>query len=156
MALKIYIAYGTASDQVTALRLQALGAVNGLVVYVPPASTRHDAHGDLDPYSRQQFLDCDVVLGVVTTAPSQACRQELALGSQMKKRTIVLAAMAQASTLEAYFPGRVVLFDPADPTRAEQHIVRILRESDLQADAAKALLALGTIALGLLIFAPSE
>lgn len=40
VSLRIYIAYGTAADQVTALRLQALGAVNGLTVYVPPALTR--------------------------------------------------------------------------------------------------------------------
>jgi hypothetical protein len=37
--MKVFISYGDASDQVTALRLQALGAVNGLTVYVPPASS---------------------------------------------------------------------------------------------------------------------
>jgi hypothetical protein len=35
--MKVFISYGDASDQVTALGLQALGAVNGLTVYVPPA-----------------------------------------------------------------------------------------------------------------------
>ena len=35
--LKVYISYGTVQDQVTALRLQALAAVNGLSAYVPPA-----------------------------------------------------------------------------------------------------------------------
>ncbi len=38
--MKVFISYGAAADQVTALRLQALGAVNGLTVYVPPAHTR--------------------------------------------------------------------------------------------------------------------
>lgn len=34
--MKVFISYGDIADQVTALRLQALGAVNGLTVYVPP------------------------------------------------------------------------------------------------------------------------
>ena len=42
-AMKVFISYGSAADQVTALRLQALGAVNGLTVYVPPAYTRQRA-----------------------------------------------------------------------------------------------------------------
>lgn len=33
------------ADQVTALRLRALGAVNGPTVYVPPAYTRKDVSG---------------------------------------------------------------------------------------------------------------
>jgi hypothetical protein len=38
--MKVFISYGSAADQVTALRLQALANVNGLTVYVPPAYTR--------------------------------------------------------------------------------------------------------------------
>src|ERR1039457_4309990 len=34
--MKVFISYGATADQVTALRLQALGAVNGLTAYVPP------------------------------------------------------------------------------------------------------------------------
>ena len=35
--MKVFISYGSPADQVTALRLQALDAVKGLTVYVPPA-----------------------------------------------------------------------------------------------------------------------
>ncbi len=35
--MKVFISYGDTGDQVTALRLQALGAVHGLTLYVPPA-----------------------------------------------------------------------------------------------------------------------
>jgi hypothetical protein len=38
--MKVFISYGDTVDQVTALRLQAMGAVNGLTLYVPPAYTR--------------------------------------------------------------------------------------------------------------------
>ncbi len=37
--MNAFISYGEAADQVTALRLQAVGTVNGLTVYVPPAYT---------------------------------------------------------------------------------------------------------------------
>ena len=53
--MKVFISYGDASDQVTALRLWALGAVNGLTVYVPPAFTRQDAPTLLDP---EEWQDC--------------------------------------------------------------------------------------------------
>jgi hypothetical protein len=49
--MKVFISYGDAGDQVTALRLQALGAVNGLTVYVPPAHTRQGVAILLDPAS---------------------------------------------------------------------------------------------------------
>ena len=68
MSLQIYIAYGTAADQVTALRLQALGAVNGLAVYVPPASTRLEPTGQPDAQSEARLRESEVVLGVVTLA----------------------------------------------------------------------------------------
>jgi hypothetical protein len=47
--MKVFISYGAAADQVTALRLQALGAVNGLTVYVPPAYTRQGLAAIPDP-----------------------------------------------------------------------------------------------------------
>ena len=51
--MKVFISYGDAADQVTALRLQALGAVNGLTVYVPPAYTRHTPTS-LDPEASRE------------------------------------------------------------------------------------------------------
>jgi hypothetical protein len=86
--MKVFIAYGGAADQVTALRLQALGAVNGLTVY--------------------------------------------------------------------NFGTNLVVIDPAKPDEAEIGIVRHLKTIDAQQNAKKALLALGTLALGLLIFAPAD
>ncbi len=156
MSLRIYIAYGTAADQVTALRLQALGAVNGLTVWVPPAFTRQDPSGELDPHSEQRLQESEVVLGVLTTALSEACRRELNLGKKLGKKTVVISEPALARQLEPYFPGGLLVIDPANPANAEQGIVQFLKDADLKQDAAKALLALGTIALGLLLFAPQD
>lgn len=154
LALRLYIAYGMASDQVTALRLQALGAVNGLTVYVPPAYTRTGA--SVDPQSETSLGAADVVLGVITSAMSDACRAELNAAKALGKGTIVMAEPGVASQLEPYFPGKVLVIDPANPAQAESGIVQFLKKTELKQDAKTALIALGTIALGLLLFAPQD
>jgi len=63
--MKVFISYGDAADQVTALRLQALGAVNGLTVYVPPDYTRQGVAPIPDPDANQKLHEAEVVLGVV-------------------------------------------------------------------------------------------
>ena len=75
--MKVFISYGDASNQVTALRLQALGAVNGLTVYVPPVFTRQGLPTILDPEASQKLHAAEVVLGVIAAGLSEACRQEL-------------------------------------------------------------------------------
>ncbi len=86
--MKVFISYGDAADQVTALRLQALGAANDLRVYVPPAYTRQGLATLLDPDAAQKLNEAEVVLGIVGAGLSEACRQELFLFS------IVLAPKA--------------------------------------------------------------
>lgn len=154
--MKVFISYGDASAQVTALRLQALGAVNGLTVYVPPAFTRQGVQAFLDPEAGQKLNDAEVVLGVVGTGLTEACRQELNLAMTLHKSMIVMSYPAFASQLQPYFGTNVVVIDPANPDRAEIGIVRHLKTIDAQQNAKNALLALGTLALGLLILAPAD
>jgi hypothetical protein len=156
LALKLYIAYGTAADQVIALRLQALAAVNGLSVYVPPAYTRHPAATALEPQSEAKLIDSDIILGVVTTGISEVCREELNAAQGLKKKAIVIADPASASWLQDYFPGKVVVIDPANPAAAEQQIVQFLKQTEIEQAAMTTLIALGTLALGLMLFAPQE
>lgn len=154
--MKVFISYGDASDQVTALRLQALGAVNGLTVYVPPAFTRQGLPILLDPDASQKLDDAEVVLGVVGASLSEACRQELNAGIALRKNMIVMSYPASAPELRRYFASNLVVIDPANPDRAEIGIVQHLKSIDAQQNAKKALLALGTLALGLLILAPAD
>jgi hypothetical protein len=153
--MKVFISYGSAADQVTALRLQALGAVNGLTIYVPPAHTRQASATLLDPESGQKLNEADVILGVVGLVLSEACRQELKVSLTIRKPAIVMADPLIAPELLPSFPNLIVV-DPANPDVAEQAIVQHLRAVDGQENAKKALIALGTLALGLLIFAPTE
>jgi hypothetical protein len=156
VALKVYIAYGTAADQVTALRLQALGAVNGLVVYVPPAHTRTATPALMDPQSELSLREASVVLGIITSSMSEACGQELNIAKSLGRKTIVMAEPLMAPFLEQHFPGNVLVVDPANPAQAESWIVQFLKKTELEKNAQVALIALGTIALGLLLFAPQD
>ncbi|HEY1755925.1 MAG TPA: hypothetical protein VGG72_11050 [Bryobacteraceae bacterium] len=154
--MKVFISYGDASDQITALRLQALGAVNGLTVYVPPAFTRQSVPPFLDPEVAQKLNESEVVLGVVGMGLTEACRRELNAGLGLRKTMIVMAYPAFASQLQPYFGSSVVVIDPASPGEAEIGIVGHLKTIHAQQSAKTALLALGTLALGLLILAPAD
>jgi hypothetical protein len=154
--MKVFISYGNTADQVTALRLQALGAVNGLTVYVPPAHTRQGLPTFLDPEAAQKLNEAEVVLGVVGAGLTEACRQELNLGLTLHKNMIVMSYPEFAPQLQPYFGSNLVVIDPADPGGAEVGIVRHLKTIDAQQNAKKALLALGTLALGLLILEPAD
>jgi hypothetical protein len=154
--MKVFISYGDASDQVTALRLQALGAVNSLTVYVPPAYTRQSVPTLLDPEVAQKLTEAEVVLGIVGTGLTEACRQELNAAITLSKNRIVMAYPEPAAQLRQFFGSNLVVIDPASPGDAEISIVQYLKTIDAQKTAKNALLALGTLALGLLILAPSD
>ena len=157
--MKVFISYGSAADQVTALRLQALGAVNGLAVYVPPAYTRQFQSALIDPESAQKMNEADVILGVVGMAISDACWQELQASRASPKPTIVMAAPHVAPQLLPAFGSDLIVFDPARPDAAELEIVQRLKNVEAGQPTKKALIALGAVALSLLIlaaFAPQD
>jgi hypothetical protein len=154
--MNIFISYGDVADQVTALRLQALGAVNGLTVYVPPVHTRQEAPALLDPEANQKLNRAEVVLGVVGTGLTDACLQELNTGLALRKNMVVMVYPEFAPQLQPYLGANVVVVDPANPDQAEHGMVQYLKALDAQQTAKTALLALGTLALGLLLLAPAD
>jgi hypothetical protein len=154
--MKVFVSYGSAADQVTALRLQALAAVNGLTVYVPPIHTRQKSGNLLLPETIQKLKESNVILGVVQSILSPACAQELNAGLTDRKDMIVMAGLAIAPQLQATFGQNLVVIDPANPDQTEARIVQHLKTMKAQKNAQIALLALVTLALGLLIFAPAE
>lgn len=154
--MKVFVSYGDAADQVTALRLQALGAANGLSVYVPPAYTRQDPSVPLGPEAAQKLQETDVILGVVSSGLADSCWQELQTGLTLRKNMIIMSDPAFASRLRPHFLSKLVLIDPAKPDEAETGIVLYLKTLEAQQSAKAALLALGTLALGLLLLAPAD
>jgi hypothetical protein len=104
----------------------------------------------------KKLNEADVILGVVGAGLSEACRQELNTSRTIQKPTIVMADPLIAPQLQPYFGPNLIVVDPANPDRAELGIVQHLRTIDGQQNAKKALIALSTLALGLLIFAPKD
>ena len=153
--MKVFISYGHPADQVTALRLQALAAVNGLTVYVPPAYTR-SAPSLPDPETSQKLTEAEVVLCVIGAGLTEACRHELDTGLALRKSMIVMSHPAFAPQLQQHFGPNLVVTDPAHPGEAESGIVQHLKTIDAQQNAKTALLALGTLALGLIILATAD
>jgi len=154
--MKIFISYGSIADQVTALRLQALAAVNGLTVYVPPAHTRQVNPALIDPQSNQRLSEADVVLGVIGVGVSESCRQELNTAIALNKTSIVMCYPEFETMLRPYFHANLIVIDSIHPDRTEMEIVQCLKKVDVEQTKQNAILALGTLALGLLILAPSK
>ena len=154
--MKVFISYGGIGDQVTALRLQALGAVNGLTVFVPPAYTRQDTPIVLDTEIRQKLNDAEIVLAVIATGLTEACRQELNAGLALRKTMIVMAYPTFAAQLHPHFGPNLVVVNPFQPDHAEYSIMQHLKAIEAQQSATKAILALGTLALGLLLFSTAD
>lgn len=154
--MKVFISYGGAADQVTALRLQALGAANGLLVYVPPAYTRQEPHTNSSTNELELLQASDVVLGCISDRLSEACRQELNAAQELQKDMIVMAYPEAAQALASYLAGELIVVDPLRPDQSETDIVRYLRQIQAEQAAKQALMALGTLALGLMILTPVE
>jgi hypothetical protein len=150
--MKVFISYGSSSDQVTALRLQALGAVNGLTIYVPPAYTRQLPYASIDPEAAQQLKETDFILGIVGFSDSPACREELQAGRSLGKRTMLMTEESAAPYFRTNFSQNLVVVNSANPYQTELEIVQHLKSLNAGQQANKALVALGTLALGLLIF----
>jgi len=161
--MKVFVSYGYDGDQVNALRLQALGAVNGFQVYVPPAYTRQPDYGPpiapagfrrprlLDPESGREIGDSDIVLGVIGSAFTDTCRLELGEAHKLGKPMIVMTNPGHAELFQS-LGWNVVQIDPSHPERAESEIVRQLKAVKAK-PTKEALLAFGTLALGLLAVA---
>jgi hypothetical protein len=126
--MKVFISYGATADQVTALRLQALGAVNGLTVYVPPAYTRQGSATLLVPEAVQKPNEAEVVLGIVGTGPTAACRLELHASIALGKHMIVMSYPAFAPLRRASFGPNLVEIDPDNPAGAEFGIVQVSQD----------------------------
>lgn len=156
MSLNIYISYGTAEDQVTALRLQALAAVNGFTAYVPPAQSRTNRSVNSEMGARIQ--ECDLFFGVhvlgTRFSPSDACWQERAVALQHNKPRILTGQFGVVA--DGTPDHQEVILDPEQPDKSESRLLAFLGQSNLPLQMQQALKALATIALGLLMFAPQE
>jgi hypothetical protein len=111
----------------------------------------------LDPESEQEIRDSDIVLGVIGNAFTDTCRLELDSAHKAGKPMIVMTNPGHAELFQN-LGWNVVQIDPSHPERAESEIVKQLKTVKAK-PTKEALLAFGTLALGLLAvsaIAPQE
>ncbi len=104
----------------------------------------------LAPEIQQQVAQSDVILGVVGSGLEDACSLEMNTGITLRKSMIVMSNPEFEKTLRPPFGPNLVVIDPANPAQTETAILQRLTTMDQNKK--MALLALGTLALGLLIF----
>jgi len=149
--MKVYIAFGAADDLVLATQLRAVASSDNRTVFVPSIETRESDTADLEEQSMATLSESDLVIGLIGTGVSNACRQEISLGNELGKLTVVIAEPALAAQLKHHYAGNVVIVNPADPARAELGIVNFLKKVDISPERKKTVVALGTVALGLVL-----
>jgi hypothetical protein len=153
-SMRVFVSYGGVADQVTALRLQALGNVHGVTIYVPPADTRHGFAAVLDAKTHQELRQANVVLALIGTGWTEACSRELTTGIHLGKRIIPMTTPSFVPEVQGYFGSNIIVIDPANADVVERGIVQYVNSMDAEQSFKRPLLALGTLALGLLIFPP--
>jgi hypothetical protein len=110
----------------------------------------------IDAEVDQELHEAEVVLGIVGTYLTGACKLEIDVGMALGKNMIVMASPAIATELRPLFGPKLVEIDPTSPDRAELGIVQHLKAIEGQQNAKHAVLALATLALGLLLLAPAD
>lgn len=164
--MRVFLSYGHADDQVTALRLQVLGAAEGLSVYVPPLSTRtHAAYTALPfqpsiPAAGPEWLSelngSDIVLGLIGRGWSDACRNELEIGLKLGKRLVILCDRAVLHGIPPSLSSHAVPIDLANPEETLTRVIRDLKQIGSSQVAPSALLALVALAFGLLVIGAAK
>jgi hypothetical protein len=108
----------------------------------------------MDMESREKLKETDVILGVIGAAGFvEACREEINNGIALQKNTIVLCDPVVEPLLRPHFGSNLVVLNPVDPAQTETRIVQHLKTMHAKQTEQKALVALSTLAIGLLIFA---
>lgn len=150
--MKVFISYSTMPDQIVALRLQTLAAVYGISAYVPPAITRQIVAPQLPEDVRGKLQESDVVLVVMMHDPvTSAIAQEMHWALATGKLLIPIVSPLVSPEYYAAFVPHFVL-NPGDPSQTEAAIVQFLTQKQQASETRTALLALATIAVGLLLF----
>jgi hypothetical protein len=149
--MRTFISYSTAHDQIIALRLQTLAAVYGMTVYVPPATTRQTWPGVLVPEVQDQLREADVVLAVITQGPTPSAVAEINTASQLGKLVIPIVSYGVPQQHYIHFPAYFIV-NPSDPSQTEGEIVKFLAQKQQAQSTRVGLLALATLAVGLLLF----
>jgi hypothetical protein len=149
LAVKVFISYSTAVDQIIALRLQTMAAVYGLTTYVPPATTRQSLTAEFTPEVLTQLNESDVVLAVITHKPVPSAVNEMDFALRLAK--LLIPVVSANVPPENYQGFQHFVLNLADLAQTEREIVTFLTKKQQSETGKAALLGLATLALGLLL-----
>ncbi len=149
--MKVFISYSMPADQLVALRLQTLAAVYGLTVYVPPATTRQTPNPELTEEVQGKLWESDVVLAVMMRNPAASAVSEMNWALATGKLMIPIVSPSVSPDYYVRFQPHFML-NPADPSQTEGAIVNFLADKQQTERTKTALLALTTLAVGLILF----
>jgi len=151
MSLEVFISYSALADQIIALRLQTWAALYGLRAFVPPASTRRNGRALLSREVAQRIGESDVILAVVTRAPSPASIAEIEYARGQNKLILPIVGPGVDRQFLAEFPQAFYL-DPQNPSQVEAQIVEFLKQRQTEEGNRNLLIALSALAVALLLF----
>jgi hypothetical protein len=155
MAYKVFISYSAGADQVIALRLQTLAAVYGFSGYVPPAQTRQAGHALLREDVRHAINESDLLLAVVTQAPSSTAVAEVEYARGLNSLIIpIVGPYVDRSFLQS-FP-QAFYIDQSNPGKVEADILAFLQNSNTEKVNRNLLVGLSALAVGLLILSATS
>jgi hypothetical protein len=149
--MKVFMSYSTAADQIVALRLQTLGAIYGLTIYVPSAMTRQTTNPELSTEVQQKLQDSDAVMAVMMHNPTAGAVSEMNWALATGKMLIPIVSDSVSPEYYARFMPHFIV-NPADPSETERAIVQFLATKHRTEEANTGLLALATLTLGLFLF----
>jgi len=147
---RVFISYGSDDDFVTALRVQAVAASEGLDAIVPPRATR-----ELD--SVQHFHDVDVTSSFVVLAIAMYGVTDQMLWELRRARkpedVIILTSPELGQDFGRQYPGKTITLGSGRWAETEALISSVVDSTSLDADAKRSLLGMVLMAAGVHLMA---
>ncbi len=149
--MRVFISYGSEDDFVTALRVQAVAAAEGLDAIVPPQKTR-EASSFEDHYHHVDVQSSDVVLGIALQGVSPQMEWELQRACSDRNR-LILRSPGIGDEFEQLYPGKSIILGDAAWPDTEALISKAVESTSLDSGARRALLGMVLMAAGLHLMA---
>lgn len=147
---RVFISYGTDDDFVTALRVQAVAASEGLDAIVPPKATR-----ELDVHAHFHDIDVSssrVVLAIAMYGVTDQMRWELQRAKKSED-VIILTSPEWGKDLDQQYPGKTIILGSGRWAETEAQISKVVDSTTLDDDAKRSLLGMVLMAAGVHLMA---
>lgn len=148
--IRVFLTYGSDDDFVTALRVQAVAAAEGLDAIVPPKATR-----DLDPFGHHREVDVfssHVVLGIALRGVTPQLRWELK-DSRQQANVIILTSPEVGQELQRQYPGNTIVLGDDSWADTEARISSAVDSTTLDPAGKRSLLGMVLMAAGVHLMA---